>query len=186
MANYYGIDDILAEEELIPVVFQKAATGVGLLDPSSETNNIEQGAKVELPFWLAHELHTRQAVVMNIPPCFNQMTRKEILADPASVDLRGRCQYFYELGCKITPLVGDKTIGSFLLYALKNRYKEVLSKAHTATFITATKPLTLLTKEETHLCEAAQSSMAAFKKWRIGGSRFEVPSVLGKKRKPSD
>lgn len=70
MANYYSIDDILAEEEvnmnpiiawifplvlcnytkliffsfdflkLIPVVFQKAATGVGLLDPSSETNNV--------------------------------------------------------------------------------------------------------------------------------------------------
>lgn len=184
MGNYYDVDDILAEEELIPMVFQKAATGVGLLDPSSETNNIEQGAKVELPFWLAHELHTRQAVVMSIPSCFNQMTRKEIQADPASVDLRNRCQYFYELGCKIAPMVGDRTIGSFLLYAFKNRYKEVLSKAHTANFVATTKPLSLLTKEETHLCEAAQSSMAAFMKWRMGGSRFEIPSVLGKKRKP--
>ncbi|KMT18591.1 hypothetical protein BVRB_2g027220 [Beta vulgaris subsp. vulgaris] len=186
MANYYDIDDILAEEELIPVVFQKAATGVGLLDPSSETNNIEQGAKVELPFWLANELNTRQAVVMSIPSCFNQMTRKEIQADPGSVDLRNRCQYFYELGCKIAPTAGDRTIGSFLLYAFKNRYKEVLSKAHTATLIASTKPLTLLTKEETRLCEAAQSSMTSFKKWRMGGSRFEIPSVLGKKRKPSE
>lgn len=40
MTNYYDIDDIISEEELIPVVFQKAATGVGLLDPSSETNNV--------------------------------------------------------------------------------------------------------------------------------------------------
>ena len=31
--------------------------------------------------------------------------------------------------------------------------------------------------------EAAQSSMAAFKKWRIGGPRFKRASVLGRKRK---
>ncbi|KAL9226714.1 hypothetical protein vseg_002494 [Gypsophila vaccaria] len=186
MASYYDIDDILAEEELIPVVFQKAASGVGALDPSSETNNVEQGAKVELPFWLSHELHSRQAVVMSLPPCFNQTTRKEIQADPGSVDLRNRCQYFYELGCKIAPMIGDRTIGSFLLYAFMNRYKEVLSKSHTASFTTSSKPLILLTKEETHLFEAAQSSMLAFKKWRMGGSQFEVPSVLGKKRKSDE
>lgn len=33
--------------------------------------------------------------------------------------------------------------------------------------------------------EAAQSSMAAFKKWRIGGPRFQRAAVLGRKRKPT-
>ena len=33
---------------------------------------IETGSKVELPFWLAHELQLRQAVSVNVPPCFNQ------------------------------------------------------------------------------------------------------------------
>lgn len=32
---------------------------------------VEEGAKVELPFWLAHELHLRQAVSISVPPCFN-------------------------------------------------------------------------------------------------------------------
>ncbi|GAB2299552.1 hypothetical protein Dimus_033617 [Dionaea muscipula] len=184
MGKYYDLDDIIAQEERVLVVFQKAATGVGLLDPSSETNNVEHGAKVELPFWLGQELHARQAVAMSIPPCFNQMTRKEIQADAASVDLRSRSPYFYELGCKIAPLVADKTIGSFLLYTLTNRYKGILCKAHTATFATAAKPLSILTKEETQLYEAAQSSMMAFKKWRIGGSQFATASVVGRKRKP--
>ncbi|GMH15399.1 hypothetical protein Nepgr_017240 [Nepenthes gracilis] len=184
MPHYYDIDDILTEEELMPVVFQKAATGVGLLDPSSETNNIEQGAKVELPFWLAAELQRRQAAMMSIPPCFNQTTRKEIQADAGSVDLRSRCPYFYELGSKIALVVGDQTIGSFLLYAFMNRYKEVLSKSHTAAFAATTKPLILLTKEETHLYEAAHSSISAFKKWRMGGSRYETSSFIGRKRKP--
>ncbi|XP_058099664.1 uncharacterized protein LOC131244010 isoform X2 [Magnolia sinica] len=175
MAQYYDIDDIMMEEELISVVFQVGANGVGLLDPGSETNNVEQGAKVDLPFWLAHELCLRQAVSINIPHCFNQKTRKEIQADAACVDLRTRCPFFYELGCKVTPLVGDRSIGSFLLYAFSGRYKEVLSKGHSAAFATAPKFLPLLTREESH----------SFKKWRVGGSRLERASVLGRKRKPA-
>ncbi|KAJ4975909.1 hypothetical protein NE237_001015 [Protea cynaroides] len=186
MAQYYDIDDIVMEEEIVSVVFQVAANGVGLLDPSAETNSVAQGSKVELPFWLAQELHVRQAVAMNVLACFNQKTRKEVQADAACVDLRNRCPYFYELGCKIAPLVGDRTIGSFLLYTFSSRYKEVLSKAHSAAFVVAPKFLSILTKEEIHLYEAARSSMAAFKKWRVGGPRFERASILGRKRRPAD
>ncbi|XP_077214768.1 DNA replication complex GINS protein PSF3-like isoform X1 [Tasmannia lanceolata] len=185
MAHYYDIDDIMMEEELISVAFQVGASGVGLLDPGSETNSVEQGAKVDLPFWLAHELYLRQAVSVNVPACFNQKTWKEIQADAACVDLRSRCPYFYELGCKIVPLVTDRSIGSLLKYAFTGRYKEVLSKAHNAAFAAVPKSLPLLTKEESHLFEAARSSMAAFKKWRMGGSRLEKASVLGRKRKPA-
>ena len=107
--------------------------------------------------------------------------------------------------------VGDKTIALLLLAAFQTRYKEVLIKAQTAAMTVAPKFLTLLTKEETkceiifvsyiinlHLCylwmcinlmlvlcevyEAAQSSMAAFKKWRMGGPRFQRASVLGRKK----
>ncbi|RID61424.1 hypothetical protein BRARA_E00575 [Brassica rapa] len=86
-----------------PVVFHKAANGV-TVDPSAETNSVEQGAKVELPFWLAHELHLRQAVSINLPACFDHKTRPEIQADAACVDLRSRSPYFYEFGCKLQPL----------------------------------------------------------------------------------
>ncbi|KAL1218590.1 hypothetical protein V5N11_012584 [Cardamine amara subsp. amara] len=103
MAKYFDIDDILTEEEFVPVLFHKPANGV-TIDPSAETNCVEQGAKVEVPFWLAHELHLRQAVSINLPACFNQKTRLEVQADAACVDLRSRCQYFYEFGCKLEPL----------------------------------------------------------------------------------
>lgn len=48
--------------------------------------------------------------------------------------------------------VADRTIGPLLLSAFKSRYKEVLTKAHTAAYPAASKHLTILTKEETH-CE---------------------------------
>ncbi|KAB1217609.1 DNA replication complex GINS protein PSF3 [Morella rubra] len=183
MSKYYDIDDIIADEEVVSVIFQKAVSGVGI-DPSSETDNVEVGSKVELPLWLAHELQLRQAVSMNVPSCFNQKTRLEIQADSACVNLRSRCPYFYEFGSKIAPLVSDRTIGPLLLSAFKSRYKEVLTKAHTAAFSAASKYPSLLTKEENNLYESAQSSMAAFKKWRMGGPRFQRASVLGRKRKP--
>ncbi|GJN35121.1 hypothetical protein PR202_gb23863 [Eleusine coracana subsp. coracana] len=75
MPGYYDIDDILMEEEPISVVFQVTANGVGLLDPGAETNcvSVEKGAKVDLPFWLAHGLLSmEQAVSINVPPCFTQ------------------------------------------------------------------------------------------------------------------
>lgn len=183
MARYYDIDDIVMEDERISTVFQVGAHGVGLLDPSSETNNIEKGAKVELPVWLAHDLLLRQAVTVSIPACFSHKTRKEIQADAACVDLRNRSPYFYELGCKIAPLVGDRSLGSFLLYAFTGRYKEMLSKSHSSTAGTVPKFSTRLTKEETQLFEAARFSMTDFKKWRMGKPRLERASVLGRKRK---
>ncbi|KAG5529009.1 hypothetical protein RHGRI_029617 [Rhododendron griersonianum] len=81
---------------------------------------------------------------------------------------------------------GDKSIAFLLLAAFQTRYKEVLIKAQTAALAVAPKFLTILTKEETKLYEAAQSSMAAFKKWRMDGPRFQKASVLGRKRRPSD
>ncbi|CAL0329101.1 unnamed protein product [Lupinus luteus] len=185
MAKYYDIDDIITEEETVSVIFQKAASGVGI-DPSAEMDFVEAGSKVELPFWLAHELHLRQAVSVNVPLCFNQKTRLEIQADSASVDLRSRCPFFYEFGCKMAPLVADRTIGFLLLSAFKSRYKEVLTKAHTASFEAGSKFWTILTKEEINLYETAQSAMASFKKWRIGGARFQIASILRRKRKPTE
>ncbi|XP_047332878.1 DNA replication complex GINS protein PSF3-like isoform X2 [Impatiens glandulifera] len=149
-------------------------------------NQVEQGTKVELPFWLARELQLRQAVSVDIPMCFNKKTKDEIIADAAHVDLRTRSPYFYELGLKIEPIVGDKTIRNLLLGAFAIRYKDVLVKAQTTALALAPKMLTLLTKEEMKLYEAAQSSLIAFKKWRMGGPRFQRASVLGRKRRSNE
>ncbi|CAK9183152.1 unnamed protein product [Ilex paraguariensis] len=216
MAQYFDIDDILAEDELVPAVFKEAANGVGIFDSSDDTNRVEAGSKAELPFWLASELHLRQAVSINVPLvsiksklliisddflmcCFssvymvflNVRTREEIEADAAHVDLRKRCPYFYELGCKLAHLIddrilSDKNIGPVLFVAFQTRYKDVLVKAHTSALSVTAKNLTLLTREETKLYETAQSSTAAFKKWKMGGPRFQKAYVLGRKRKPTE
>lgn len=186
MADYYDIDHILMEQEPVSVVFRVGANGAGLLDPGSENNNVEAGAKVELPFWLAQDLCTREAVSINNPTFYNHRIRKEMQADPACVNLRSRCPYFYELGCKLAPLVSDRSLGSFLLYTLRGRFKDILCKAHSIAFSATSKFLQLLTREESQLFDAAYTSMKAFKKWRLEGPRLEKASVLGRKRRRDD
>ncbi|EPS61855.1 hypothetical protein M569_12938, partial [Genlisea aurea] len=185
MANYYDLDDILVDEEPVPSVFRHAANGVGLFDSSDETNKVKAGCRIQLPFWLVPELCLRQLIHIPVPACFHKQskTREEIAADAAHVDLRSRCPYFYELGCKIAPLIGDKTIGPFLLVAFRIRYRELLTKALILTHVVKPKYLTLMTNEETKLYEAGQSSIVAFKKWRMGGVRLQVAPALSRKRK---
>ncbi|KAL6534130.1 hypothetical protein OROHE_013963 [Orobanche hederae] len=100
MANYYETDDILAEEELVPSVFQHNANGVGLFDSSDDTD------KVLVPMVVANGagggwFQSGTALLAE------SKTREEIAADAAHVDLRNRCPYFYELGCKLAPLMSS-------------------------------------------------------------------------------
>ncbi|KAJ8570198.1 hypothetical protein K7X08_006775 [Anisodus acutangulus] len=193
---------------MVPAVFLQTADEVGIFDCADDTNKVEAGTHVEMPFWLAQELYVRQAVSIKVPPYFDTKakTRNEIGADAAHVDLRSLCPLLLQFRMQdSTPMlnifffrstlshvqhlsywnrIGGKTIGPLLLVAFRTRYREVLIKAHTAASIVAPKHLTLLTKEGTKLYEAGQSSTAAFKKWRMGGPRLQKASVLGRKRKP--
>ncbi|QWW23223.1 hypothetical protein CA7LBN_002024 [Candidozyma auris] len=50
--GYYDIDDILAENEKVPCVFNATYPGLGFLD-GSPNRPLEKDTKVELPMWLA-------------------------------------------------------------------------------------------------------------------------------------
>ncbi|KAL3691586.1 hypothetical protein R1sor_005237 [Riccia sorocarpa] len=183
MANYYDLDDILMEEEYVTVHFKFEAKGLGVLDPGSEHDDIEAGAVVDIPLWLAHDLCLRKFVSIKLPSFYNERIRKEIQADASCVDLGRYCPYFYELGLRLAPISPDPTLGSFLLYCLQGRYKDMLCKAHTVALTTAPKFLNLLTREETQLFEAARDSVKSYNKWRFQGARLERAAVLGRKRR---
>lgn len=182
MANYYDIQDILMQDENVSTVFLHKANGAGFLDPSSEDNNVARGSVVDLPLWLAQDLVQRQIVHVRLPGCFNERVRKEVQADPACVDLRSKCPFYYEMGCKLVELNVDNKLGPFLLKTLQGRYKDLLCKALTATLTGNPKFVPLLTEEETRLFEAGRNSMKAFKKWRLQGPRLERAAILGRKR----
>ncbi|KAF6144676.1 hypothetical protein GIB67_006168 [Kingdonia uniflora] len=60
------------EEENITSTFKVRASKGAVLDPCAETNTVEQGAKVKLPFWLAQYLRSKEVVTIDVPPCFDK------------------------------------------------------------------------------------------------------------------
>ena len=61
MAKYYDVDDILAEQETLPTVFNTEVYALGrALDPSCDSENLPAGSSVNLPFWLADFLSHRK------------------------------------------------------------------------------------------------------------------------------
>ncbi|KAJ0101420.1 hypothetical protein Patl1_06610 [Pistacia atlantica] len=181
-ANYYDLDDIVIEEELVPVVFHKSANGVKV-DPSAEKDFVGRRSEGRAAI-LACSGVIFEASCIN--KCSGMFQPKHIEGIELNFHFHvlGRNKGCGQFLCQKINMVGDRTIGKMLLSTFQMRYKDILTKAHTVAYAMASKFLTVLTKEETNLCEAAQHSMATFKKWRIGGPRFQRASVLGRKRKP--
>ena len=59
MSGYFDIETIMSEEQLVPTVFLSEAAGLGILDSSSASANLEVNSRVDMPLWLAQDLATR-------------------------------------------------------------------------------------------------------------------------------
>jgi len=128
-SRYYSIDDILAEAEPIPVVFQTDAKDLGHLDEQTvDAQDLSAGSRVELPFWLASTLAVREYVLLELPRVFQSAFRARIEADPTVIDLNSKSTYFYEFGMKISYLVKELFITDMLRVSLTSRYQEVVRR----------------------------------------------------------
>ena len=101
--DYFDIDDIIATQGRIPSKLEAQIYNLGFLDPSSEGNDLQAGAKLELPLWLAKELcnRRRKIVTVDIPKAYKDSYREIFKADASVVDLHRLGPYFYEFGTKL-------------------------------------------------------------------------------------
>eukprot|EP00850_Spirogloea_muscicola_P022381 SM000291S10859 [mRNA] locus=s291:33103:34557:+ [translate_table: standard] len=185
--SYYDLDAVLVDDEQIPVIFRVGATGIGrALDPSCDDDDLKKGAQVDLPLWMVQPLAGRNMIDVRLPRCYRDGLRKEMQADPGCVRLRECCQFFYKLGCKLVPLVKDRTLGTFVQSAYQGRYKDILVHAHSAPDKDISEMRRRLTNEEFSLMESGQKSMQHYKMWRLGEDGLaEIAPILGKRRRPS-
>ena len=84
MSKYYDADDILAEEETLPTVFNTSVYGLGrALDPSCDSEDLPVGSSVNLPFWLANFLSQRKMLKPQMPKSRRAIGWTAIAPDPA-------------------------------------------------------------------------------------------------------
>ena len=101
--DYFDLNDILASHEKMPCTFESQVKDLGFLDHGSETEHIEPGTKMELPFWLAKELCARQRRIISVelPKVYREAYRQILEAEATAVDLNKLGPYFYSLGGKL-------------------------------------------------------------------------------------
>jgi len=126
---YYDIDDILADAELIPVVFSTDAADLGWLDEQSmDDGTLHANTRVELPLWLATSLAIKEFVNLELPRVFQHAFRAMLHADPSVVDLHQKCFYFYEFGTKLATLIADPDLGHTLCRSLNTRFADIVRR----------------------------------------------------------
>lgn len=168
MDDYFDVDAILRDEERVPVEFNTQAHNLGYLDPASDSPDLEPGAALELPLWLAAVLANRNIVDVSLPRVFTGRTRQALIADAPTVALRDKGAFYYEIGVELAELVRppNPPLVQLLRTVLAKRYAGVLDISTNSLGQDTTYFTRQLTNLERNLFEAGYWNTSAFYAWK--------------------
>lgn len=135
--DYYDIDSIMSEENIVPCVLRHGCTGVGrVLDPGADLDDLVPGTRVELPLWMVQVMAQRHLLEVDLPIYFKDHMRRKIRAGPGCENLRVRCNHFYTVAHKVHGAMvasghGDEGFPDFIAQTFSGRYRDLLTKAPT-------------------------------------------------------
>mmetsp|Transcript_11247 Transcript_11247/g.12748 ORF Transcript_11247/g.12748 Transcript_11247/m.12748 type:complete len:194 (-) Transcript_11247:1122-1703(-) len=184
--DYYGIDDILSEEDQIPVTFNTDAFNLGFLDSTSDSPELGKGAQVELPCWLADILAQRNFVKIKMPKHYTKKYRTYLLADPTVVNLRDKSSFYYDTGIRLCKFFRSSAEASILvstcLKAFSFRYRSILDRCLSSRNEDNTSYTNMLTHTEQLIFNAGYNSSHEIFKWK-NRDDDKLTSFRQKKRK---
>eukprot|EP00123_Amoebidium_parasiticum_P015922 comp23206_c0_seq1/m.37705 comp23206_c0_seq1/g.37705 ORF comp23206_c0_seq1/g.37705 comp23206_c0_seq1/m.37705 type:complete len:196 (-) comp23206_c0_seq1:605-1192(-) len=108
MDKFYSLDDILATEEHLPCIMKREAPGLGKLDPTRSSPDLQENARIEVPFYIAHDFVRRAWADIELPRFYGPKYMGKLEAGPETVPLSEWCPYYYELGLHLVGLLRYK------------------------------------------------------------------------------
>ncbi|TNV76470.1 hypothetical protein FGO68_gene6320 [Halteria grandinella] len=123
--DYWNLDDIIAEEELIPCTFKFNGDILGVLaKPDSQQSSansqrqrqiyrIEQtlaskvGFKADVPLWLGIQMAQRDLMEIQSPKLLRNQFLNQLRADSDIVTIRAVSPYVYEVAFKILKVINN-------------------------------------------------------------------------------
>jgi len=118
MSLYYNIDDILAEEEIVPCTSLFTFSHLAHLDPDcreyatvagkrkrSQSHFLPENTRIKMPLWSIRKWAMLGFIRLTLPNHFGRKSRENLLADPASADLRCRNERFFMSGILLLDLI---------------------------------------------------------------------------------
>jgi hypothetical protein len=113
--------------------------------------------------WLSQILVTRQFATIEVPAFFAEGYRLSLQADPTILNLKGKSEYYYELGCKLAEMLEETELNPTLLKAFMLRFKYIVDNIDINSHH---KLLRKLTHMEQKLFVAARDSLKEYADWR--------------------
>jgi len=131
-SEYFNVEDILVENEVVPSTFSSDARNLGFLDDYGGSQDLKAGVRVNLPYWIGYVLADRQMIRLSLPKVYSAKMKSVLLSDALSVNFRDASLYYYDLGYKLAAISGDEELVDNLQTALSLRYQYILRKAAAA------------------------------------------------------
>jgi hypothetical protein len=156
-SNYYDLDAILSEEELVPCWNKFDFSYLAHLDPDHQagdtagnhklqspqqssssphatrttTNLLPEGTKLKIPLWALRSWAPVGFVQMTLPRHYHRKAREKLQADPCQVDLRYVVLYWIGLHSYILCDACFARVGSFLLVSFLTHHVLLFERQQT-------------------------------------------------------
>ena len=169
--NYFDVNDILANSRRLVSTATVAIKGLGPeLDPSGDSQDIEIGTKMEVPLWLARELHSEGLIDVSLPKGFNRTFREIFEADANCVDLHKLGPNYYKFGQHLADMNLDESedIANSLVETFHQRYHRLVNYSLSSTNDKMNDMQTFiqqLDNEEKKLFASGKHSLDQIKDW---------------------
>lgn len=190
--DYLDCEDILTLGQKVACVFEKPVTGLGFIDPSSDSSDIAAGCKLELPLWLAKAFKAGKIVSIEIPKGFNETYREILDADASVVDLHNLGPNYYRMGKHLVNmnLKDSQDISRSLINTFHSRFHKLLDHSIHDSQDTASEMIgyhSTLDNMERDLLAVGRLSTDQFRQWSNRScekiTANQMVSALNKKKK---
>ncbi|XP_058461867.1 DNA replication complex GINS protein PSF3 [Malaya genurostris] len=124
--NYYSINDLMITQERIPCRALQNLYGLGFLDTSEKSENLEPNHQLELPLWYLLQQDERNPNFQLVVPEIFTTAYKEIYkADANYVELGKLNKFYYELGMYLCKFEAGDDLAGMLFDTAQERVKGI-------------------------------------------------------------
>ncbi|XP_061197042.1 DNA replication complex GINS protein PSF3-like [Saccostrea echinata] len=169
MFDYFDINDILSTQQRVPCKVEMTIYRLGYLDTSSESEHLQPGTKLEMPYWMARGLcsSTRHIVSVDLPKQYKEGYREIFTADPTVVDLHKLGPYFYNYGSQLLKFELPETpdVAKSLLQTFQGRLRKIMDSSQNSYNEDTSKLIEKLDESERILFKEGQKALNDFQCW---------------------
>ncbi|XP_022345685.1 DNA replication complex GINS protein PSF3-like [Crassostrea virginica] len=168
-SSYFDINDILSTQQRLPCKVEMTIYRLGYLDTSSESEHLQPGTKLELPYWMARALCSRKRHIVSVdmPKQYKEGYREIFTADPTVVDLHKLGPYFYTYGGQLLRFDLPETadVAKSLLQTFQGRLRKIMDSSQNCYNEDTTKLVEKLDESERILFKEGQKALNDFQSW---------------------